>query len=142
MILSKALEAAQVQQVAPANVANSSIEHSLILYLSLLSQVADQGHFDTGFLLPGLLGPRLTRSIRSIFHDPFQGFHRLFAPMSSMNRNFFSSMDSMMGMDMDLDTDVVPNEGACVSEDAPGVTVLQSWRFFLRLCFVLRQMAA
>lgn len=83
------------------------------LSLCVVWQVADQGHFgSTSFLLPGLLGPRITRSIHSIFHNPFQGFHNLFAPIPDINSNFFSSMDSMMGMDLDLDTDVVPNEGA------------------------------
>lgn len=85
------------------------------LSLCVVWQVADQGHFGTtSFLLPGLLGPRITRSIHSIFHNPFQGFHHLFAPIPDINSNFFSSMDSMMGMDLDLDTDVVPNEGASV----------------------------
>ncbi|XP_075893644.1 clusterin [Nelusetta ayraudi] len=81
-------------------------------------RVADQGHFgSTGFFLPGFLSPRHVRSIHPIFHNPFQGFQNLFAPMSGMSNSFFSSMDSMMGMDMDLDTDVVPNEDGSVNED-------------------------
>lgn len=63
--------------------------------------------------------------------------------MLDINRNFFGSMDSMMGMDMDLDTDVVPNEGVSVSEDSPGqpykVAVVE---VFLKRYFLLRQMAA
>lgn len=39
-----------------------------------------------------------------------------------MSNSFFSSMDSMMGMDMDLDTDVVPNEGAL------SVKIVQAFR--------------
>ncbi|XP_074540650.1 clusterin [Halichoeres trimaculatus] len=61
------------------------------------------------------LGPftRHTRSIRSLFRDPFHGFQDLFNPMMGMSRNFFSSMGSMM----DFDTDMSPNEDGDVNED-------------------------
>lgn len=67
------------------------------------------------FFLPNFMGPyiRRSRSIRSLFHDPFRNFQSLFAPMSGMGRNFFSSMGSMM----DMDTDTVPNEDGSVNED-------------------------
>ncbi|KAK2889927.1 clusterin isoform X1 [Channa argus] len=72
-------------------------------------KVADHIHYRPPvFLFPSFLGPyrRLSRSIRSLFHDPFQGFRSYFSPMMGMGRNFFGSMDSMT----DIDTDTLPNE--------------------------------
>ncbi|XP_062267398.1 clusterin [Platichthys flesus] len=67
------------------------------------------------FFLPGFLSPftRHRRSVRSLFHNPFQGFQSLFSPMVGMGKNFFGSMDSMM----DMDTDTAPNEDGSVKED-------------------------
>ncbi|CAJ1078338.1 clusterin [Xyrichtys novacula] len=56
---------------------------------------------------------RHSRSIRSLFRDPFHGFQNLFSPMMGMGRNFFSSMGSVM----DFDTDMTPNEDGDVNED-------------------------
>ncbi|XP_026197993.1 clusterin [Anabas testudineus] len=78
-------------------------------------KVADHIHYSPpGFFLPSFLGPytRRSRSIRSLFHNPFQGFQNLFPPMMGMGRNIFS-MDSMM----DIDTDTPPNEDGSVNED-------------------------
>ncbi|XP_030261896.1 clusterin isoform X2 [Sparus aurata] len=79
-------------------------------------KVADHVHYNPPvFYLPNFLGPyaRQTRSIRSLFRDPFHGFQNLFSPMSGMSRNFFSSMGSMM----DMDSDTPPNEDGSVNED-------------------------
>lgn len=79
-------------------------------------KVADHVHYNPPvFFLPSILGPytRRSRSIRSLFHDPFRNFQSLFSPMAGMSRNFFSSMGSMM----DMDTDATPNEDGSVNED-------------------------
>ena len=76
----------------------------------LFPQVADHVHYNPPALfLPSFLSPftRHSRSVRSLFHDPFQGFQSLFSPMMGMGKNFFGSMDSMM----DMDTDTAPNQG-------------------------------
>lgn len=68
--------------------------------------MADHLHHDPpGFFFPNFLGP--TRSIRSLFQDPFHGFQNLFSPMMGMGKNFLSSVGSMM----DIDSDTAPNEG-------------------------------
>lgn len=89
----------------------STTQHpQLCLCASGVPQVADHVHYNPPvFYLPNFLGPyaRQTRSIRSLFRDPFHGFQNLFSPMSGMSRNFFSSMGSMM----DMDSDTPPNEG-------------------------------
>lgn len=77
-------------------------------------KVADHVHHSTPvFFLPNFLGPytRRSRSVPSLFRDPFHGFQSLFSPM--MGRNFFSSMGSMM----DMDSDSPPNEDGSVNED-------------------------
>ncbi|XP_051816882.1 clusterin isoform X2 [Acanthochromis polyacanthus] len=79
-------------------------------------KVADHIH-DTPpmFFFPNFLSPhiRQSRSVHSLFHDPFHGFQNLFSPMMGMSRNFFSSMGSMM----DIDSDTPPNEDGSVNED-------------------------
>ncbi|KAI3364140.1 hypothetical protein L3Q82_010955 [Scortum barcoo] len=77
-------------------------------------KVVDHVHYDPPvFFLPNFLTPytRRSRSIRSLFQDPFHGFQSLFSPMMGMGRNFFSSMGSMM------DSDASPNEDGSVNED-------------------------
>ncbi|XP_040016161.1 clusterin [Gasterosteus aculeatus] len=75
-------------------------------------KVADHLHHDPpGFFFPNFLGP--TRSIRSLFQDPFHGFQNLFSPMMGMGKNFLSSVGSMM----DIDSDTAPNEDGSVNED-------------------------
>lgn len=79
-------------------------------------KVASHVHYNPPvFFLPRFLGPyaRPSRSIRSLFHDPFHNFQSLFSPMTGMGRNFFGSMGSMM----DMDTDTLPNEDGSVNED-------------------------
>ncbi|XP_035534661.1 clusterin [Morone saxatilis] len=79
-------------------------------------KVADHVHYSPPvFFLPNFLGPytRRSRSIRSLFRDPFHSFQNLFSPMTGVTRNFFSSMGSMM----DIDTDTAPNEDGSVNED-------------------------
>lgn len=79
-------------------------------------KVADHVHYNPPvFYFPNFLGPytRHSRSIRSLFHDPFHNFQSLFSPMMGMGRNFFSSMGSMM----DIDSDAAPNEDGSVNED-------------------------
>ncbi|KAM9338847.1 clusterin [Symphorus nematophorus] len=79
-------------------------------------KVADHEHYNPPvFFIPSFLGPytRQSRSIRSLFRDPFHSFHNLFSPMTGMGRNFFSSMGSMM----DIDSDTPPNEDGSVNED-------------------------
>ncbi|XP_008283239.1 clusterin [Stegastes partitus] len=79
-------------------------------------KVADHVHYTPPvFFFPNFLSPhnRRSRSIRSLFHDPFHGFQNLFSPMMGMSRNFFSSMGSMM----DIDSDSPPNEDGSVNED-------------------------
>ncbi|XP_049913567.1 clusterin [Epinephelus moara] len=79
-------------------------------------KVADHVHHNPPvFYIPNFLGPytRHSRSIRSLFHDPFHNFQSMFSPMMGMGRNFFSSMGSMM----DIDPDAVPNEDGSVNED-------------------------
>ncbi|XP_028996401.1 clusterin [Betta splendens] len=74
-------------------------------------KVADHVHYSPpAFSLPGFLelSSRQARSLRSLFHDPFQGFQGLFSPMMGMGRNVFS---------MDFDTDSPPNEDGGVNED-------------------------
>ncbi|XP_054474418.1 clusterin [Anoplopoma fimbria] len=75
-------------------------------------KVADHVHYNPPvFYFPNFLGP--SRSIRSLFHNPFHGFQNLFTPMMGMGRNFFDSMGSMT----DMDSDTVPNEDGSVNED-------------------------
>ncbi|XP_068564530.1 clusterin [Cebidichthys violaceus] len=75
-------------------------------------KVADHVHDNPPvFFFPHFLGP--SRSIRSLFQDPFHGFQNLFSPMMGMGRNFFSSMGSMV----DMDSDTAPNEDGSVNED-------------------------
>ncbi|KAM9839959.1 clusterin [Aulostomus maculatus] len=79
-------------------------------------KVADHVHDSPPvFFLPNFFGPRSRgyRSIRSLFHNPFDGFQSLFSPMMGMSRNFFGSMDSMMDMDMETPTE----EDGSVNED-------------------------
>lgn len=79
-------------------------------------KVADHVHYNPPvFFLSNFLGPytRRSRSIRTVFHEPFHGFQSLFSPMMGMGRNFFSSMGSVM----DLDSDALPNEDGSVNED-------------------------
>ncbi|KAL7388936.1 hypothetical protein ABVT39_023625 [Epinephelus coioides] len=79
-------------------------------------KVADHVHHNPPvFYFPNFLGPytRHSRSIRSLFHDPFHNFQSMFSPMMGMGRNFFSSMGSMM----DIDPDTAPNEDGSVNED-------------------------
>lgn len=79
-------------------------------------KVADHVHHSPPvFYFPNFLGPytRHSRSIRSLFHDPFHNFQSMFSPMMGMGRNFFSSMGSMM----DIDPDTAPNEDGSVNED-------------------------
>ncbi|XP_034556140.1 clusterin [Notolabrus celidotus] len=75
-------------------------------------KVADHIHYSPPVFF---LGPftRRSRSIRSLFRDPFHSFQDLFTPMMGMGRNFFSSMGSMM----DFDSDMSPNEDGDVNED-------------------------
>uniref|UniRef100_UPI0037E7745F clusterin n=1 Tax=Semicossyphus pulcher TaxID=241346 RepID=UPI0037E7745F len=75
-------------------------------------KVADHVHYSPPVFF---LGPfnRRSRSIRSLFRDPFHSFQNLFSPMTGMGRNFFSSMGSMM----DMDTDMTPNEDGDLNED-------------------------
>lgn len=82
-------------------------------------KVADHVHHSPPvFYFPNFLGPytRHSRSIRSLFHDPFHNFQSMFSPMMGMGRNFFSSMGSMGSM-MDIDPDAAPNEDGSVNED-------------------------
>lgn len=82
-------------------------------------KVADHVHHNPpAFYFPSFLGPytRHSRSIRSLFHDPFHNFQSMFSPMMGMGRNFFSSMGSMGSM-MDIDPDAAPNEDGSVNED-------------------------
>ncbi|XP_037305398.2 clusterin [Pungitius pungitius] len=75
-------------------------------------KVADHLHYEPpAFYFPNFLGP--TRSIRSLFQDPFHGFQNMFSPMMGMGRNLFSSMGSMM----DINSDTAPNEDGSVNED-------------------------
>ncbi|KAL6095709.1 clu [Pungitius sinensis] len=75
-------------------------------------KVADHLHYEPpAFYFPNFLGP--TRSIRSLFQDPFHGFQNMFSPMMGMGKNFFSSMGSMM----DINSDTAPNEDGSVNED-------------------------
>lgn len=75
-------------------------------------KVADHVHYSPPvFFIPGFFSPRRSRSIRSLFQDPFHNFQSLFSPMMGMGRNFFSSMGSMM------DGDIAPNEDGDVNED-------------------------
>lgn len=79
-------------------------------------KVADHVHYNPPvFFIPNFLGPytRRSRSIRSLFHDPFHNFQSLFSPMMGMGRNFFSSMGSMM----DIDSDAAPNDDGGMNED-------------------------
>ncbi|TDH00616.1 hypothetical protein EPR50_G00190330 [Perca flavescens] len=79
-------------------------------------KVADHVHYNPPvFFFPNFLGPytRRSRSVHSLFHNPFHGFQDLFSPMKDMSRNFFSSMGSMM----DIDSDAAPNEDGSVNED-------------------------
>lgn len=72
-------------------------------------QVAERAHYNPSvFNFP--FHPsysRWSRSIRSVFQEPFFNFQNLFPPMPSFGRNFFGSMDPMM----DFDTDANSNEG-------------------------------
>ncbi|XP_032398487.1 clusterin [Etheostoma spectabile] len=67
------------------------------------------------FFFPNFLGPypRRSRSVHSLFHNPFHGFQDLFSPMRDISRNIFSSMGSMMN----IDSDAPPNEDGSVNED-------------------------
>ncbi|XP_040920933.1 clusterin [Toxotes jaculatrix] len=79
-------------------------------------KVATHVHYNPPvFYFPNFLGQysRQSRSIRSLFRDPFHGFQNLFSPMMGMGRNFFGSMGSMM----DIDSDTPPNEDGSVNED-------------------------
>ncbi|XP_029281657.1 clusterin [Cottoperca gobio] len=79
-------------------------------------KVADHVHLNPPALFfPNFLAPytRHSRSIRSLFNDPFHGFQNLFSPMMGMGRNLFSSVGSMM----DIDSDAAPNEDGSVNED-------------------------
>ncbi|XP_034756270.1 clusterin [Etheostoma cragini] len=67
------------------------------------------------FFFPNFLGPytRQSRSVHSLFHNPFHGFQDLFSPMRDMSRNIFSSMGSMMN----IDSDAPPDDDGSVNED-------------------------
>ncbi|XP_069578439.1 clusterin [Brachyistius frenatus] len=79
-------------------------------------KVADHGqHSPPVFFFSNFLSPytRHSRSVPSLFHEPFQGFQNLFSPMMGMSRNFLSSMGSMM----DMDSDTSPNQDGSLNED-------------------------
>lgn len=79
-------------------------------------KVADHVHFNPpSFFLPPFMSPRgqPSRVIRSLFHNPFEGFQSLFSPMMGAGRNIFDSMGSMMDFDMDMPA----NEDGDVNED-------------------------
>ncbi|XP_078130930.1 clusterin [Sander vitreus] len=79
-------------------------------------KVADHVHYNPPvFFFPNFLEPytHRSRTVRSLFLNPFHGFQDLFSPMKDMSRNFFSSMGSMM----DIDSDAAPNEDGSVNED-------------------------
>lgn len=69
-------------------------------------QVAERAHYNPSVYSFPLRLPysRWSRSIRSLFHEPFFNFRNVFPPMPSFGRNFFGSM-------MDFDTDANSNEG-------------------------------
>ncbi|KAM4522658.1 clusterin [Odontesthes bonariensis] len=76
-------------------------------------KVADHIHPNPPvFFFPNFLAPytRSSRSIRSLFHDPFHNFQSLFSPMIGMSRNVFGSM-------MDMDSDTHPTDDGGVNED-------------------------
>ncbi|KAM6915288.1 clusterin [Xenentodon cancila] len=78
-------------------------------------KVADHIHLSPPvFFFHNFLGPhaRRSRSIHSLFHDPFHNFQSLFSPMMGMSRNLFGSMDPMMDL-----SDITPNEDDGVNED-------------------------
>ncbi|XP_033505326.1 clusterin isoform X2 [Epinephelus lanceolatus] len=83
-------------------------------------KVADHVHHNPpAFYFPSFLGPytRHSRSIRSLFHDPFHNFQSMFSPMMGMGRNFFSSMGSMGSMmDIDPDADGSVNEDVVITK--------------------------
>ncbi|XP_017267217.1 clusterin [Kryptolebias marmoratus] len=69
-------------------------------------KVADHVH-PPMFFFPKFLAPmsRHSRSIHTLFHNPFPNFQSLFSPMMGMDRNLFGSFDSMMDLDSDPPTD-------------------------------------
>ncbi|XP_041831730.1 clusterin [Melanotaenia boesemani] len=94
----------------------TEMAHGVDSIFSDSMKVADHVHTDPPmFFFPKFLVPytRHSRSIRSLFQDPFHNFQSLFSPMMGMGRNFFDSMSSMM----DVDNDNPPNEDGSVNED-------------------------
>ncbi|XP_008311637.1 clusterin [Cynoglossus semilaevis] len=82
-------------------------------------KVADHVHYNPpSFFLPTFFGPysRHRRGIRSIFQNPFHGFHNMFSPMMGMGRNLFGSMDSMMDVDITSDEDTNMNEDVVITK--------------------------
>ncbi|XP_037541531.1 clusterin [Nematolebias whitei] len=74
-------------------------------------KVADHVH-PPMFFFPKFLAPisRHSRSIRTLFHNPFPDFQSLFSPLMEMDRNLFGSM-------MDPDSDPPTNQDGSVNED-------------------------
>ncbi|KAF3850124.1 hypothetical protein F7725_019843 [Dissostichus mawsoni] len=94
----------------------SEMAHGVNSIFSNSMKVADHLHFNPpSFFFSDFLGPftRRSRSIRSLFRDPFHGFQDLFSPMMGMSRNIFSSMGSMV----DMDSDTAPSEDGSLNED-------------------------
>lgn len=94
----------------------SEMAHGVDSIFSDSMKVADHVHADHPmFFFPKFLVPyaRHSRSIRSLFQDPFHNFQSLFSPMMGMSRNFFDSMSSMI----DMESDTSPNEDGSVNED-------------------------
>lgn len=94
----------------------SEMAHGVNSIFSNSMKVADHLHFNPpSFFFSDFLGPftRRSRSIRSLFRDPFHGFQDLFSPMIGMSRNIFSSMGSMV----DMDSDTAPSEDGSLNED-------------------------
>ncbi|XP_061562880.1 clusterin isoform X2 [Cololabis saira] len=78
-------------------------------------KVADHIHLSPPvFFFNNFLGPhaRRSRSLHSLFHDPFHNFQSLFSPMMGMSRNLFGSTDPVMDLG-----DITPNEDGSVNED-------------------------
>ncbi|CAG03522.1 unnamed protein product, partial [Tetraodon nigroviridis] len=83
--------------------------------LSDSMKVAERAHLSPSVFSFSLRPPysRWRRSIQTLFQEPFFNFRDLFPPMPNFGRNFFGSMDPMM----DLDTDANSNEDGSVNED-------------------------
>lgn len=75
----------------------------------VVPQVAERASFSAPLFHIPIHSPysRWSRSIRSLFQEPFFDFSKLFPPMPNFGRNFFNSVDPML----DLDTDAAPDQG-------------------------------